>query len=511
MAEEYILIRDIIQDHNERMLNIKKYYPYFKLSENAFSQFQGGKYEELDMGYILMAVLRFFIEENNFKEKDVTYEEYKKFVREIIRRDFMMPLDENEEEEVASYIFDKIKNDGKPFTYQYFDPAEKKKKLIRIKIIDSRIKNDTIGYFITSDAIEFYLDTKEIKDESTISISQVLLGKMISAKNFKGGIEVIRRINNEVGRLKARKNEVLNILNYDVFNGIKVYEEFLNSGIKWFDEEQKLFRKNMELIKTALSKVENDENYYNAVDDIYYLETELKKTINRHRELLAACTDLQIKADEIIEKAKYSRIKKDFDFKNALNLIMERDDMSLLEVLVKPLIGIHINKGFSLKSIDKMLTLKSDRKEENEIIKGETPQENYVYEDEVEEERIYHNYSNIIRELVVCIFDLEKFDLVRFNTRLRNKYGDEIFKNGDYYSMLVHMCQKDEYIFDDIVNKAETFFEEYLRAVLKDMDREVYGGMKVRLFFDSNDKIDFFNSFEISNVTFKLDYVENER
>ena len=77
--------------------------------------------------------------------------------------------------------------------------------------------------------------------------------------------------------------------------------------------------------------------------------------------------------------------------------------------------------------------------------------------------------------------------------------------------MLVHMCQKDEYIFDDIVNKAETFFEEYLRAVLKDMDREVYGGMKVRLFFDSNDKIDFFNSFEISNVTFKLDYVENER
>ena len=72
MAQEHILIRDIIQDHNERMLNIKKYYPYFKLSENAFTQFQGGQYEELDMGYILMAVLRFFIEENNFKEKDVT-------------------------------------------------------------------------------------------------------------------------------------------------------------------------------------------------------------------------------------------------------------------------------------------------------------------------------------------------------------------------------------------------------------------------------------------------------
>ena len=50
----------------------------------------------------------------------------------------MIPLDEDEEEEVSAYIFDKIKNDGKPFSYSYFDPAEKKKKTIRIKIIDSR-------------------------------------------------------------------------------------------------------------------------------------------------------------------------------------------------------------------------------------------------------------------------------------------------------------------------------------------------------------------------------------
>ena len=88
MAEEFILTRDIIQDHSERMLNIKKYYPYFKLTEGAFAQFAGGRYEELDMGYILMAVLRFFIEENNFKEQDVTYNRYSEFMSACIRRDF---------------------------------------------------------------------------------------------------------------------------------------------------------------------------------------------------------------------------------------------------------------------------------------------------------------------------------------------------------------------------------------------------------------------------------------
>ena len=121
MEEELILTRDIIQDHSERMLNIKKYYPYFKLTENAFTQFAGGRFEELDMGYILMAVLRFFIEENNFKEKDVTYEDYETFLHGVYRRDFEIPLDEDEEKEVSAYIFDKLTNGGRPFTYEYFD------------------------------------------------------------------------------------------------------------------------------------------------------------------------------------------------------------------------------------------------------------------------------------------------------------------------------------------------------------------------------------------------------
>lgn len=254
MAEEHILVRDIIHDHNERMLNIKKYYPYFKLTENTFTQFQGGKYSNLDMGYILMAVLRFFIEKNNFEEQDVTYEEYQDFLHQIYRRDFEIPLDEDEEKEVSAYIFDKLTNGGRPFSYEYFDPVEKAKKTIRMRFIDSRIREDRLTYFLTSEAIEFYLDTKEIKDESSISIAQLLLSKMIAAKNYKGGIDIIKRINSEVSRLKIRKNEVLNILSEDVFAGQKAYEDFVNTGIRWFEDEQKLFSKNMELIENALKE-----------------------------------------------------------------------------------------------------------------------------------------------------------------------------------------------------------------------------------------------------------------
>ena len=181
------MLNDIVSDHRERMLNLKKYYPFFKLTEVSFSQFKEGKYEILDMGYIVMGILRFFIEENNFKEKDVTYPEYLEFISGMLRRDFGLTLLDGECKEIGDYIFDKIKNDGKPFDFEYFDPVDRKKKVSRIRMIESTIRNNTVWYSISPDAIEFYLDTKEIKDESRISVQQLLLEKMIRAKNFNFG------------------------------------------------------------------------------------------------------------------------------------------------------------------------------------------------------------------------------------------------------------------------------------------------------------------------------------
>ena len=504
MAEEFILTRDIIQDHSERMLNIKKYYPYFKLTENAFTQFAGGRFEELDMGYILMAVLRFFIEENNFREKDVTYDEYKAFMHGIYRRDFAIALDSEEEAEVTSYIFDKIKNDGKPFAYTYFDPADKKRKTVRMKLIDSRIKEDVICYYITSDAIEFYLDTKEIKDESSISVAQVLLGKMIAASNFRGGIEVIKRINSEVSRLKARKNEVLNILSYDVFEGAKAYEDFVNTGMRWFEDEQKLFAKNMELVKEAVKRIESyegeDSGKKETAREIFYLEAELKKAVNKHSELLAACTDLQIKADEIIEGAKYAKLRRSFNFKDALRTMMEDGDSTALQYMITPILSLNTKKQFSLCLIDQLLMAKPAAEEKGEKIKENKETVTYIYEDEVEEQRISHNYVEIIRVLLEKLSKCqvgEGFDLRSLNFDLAGIF-DGIYCYGDYYSMMVHMCQKKRYDIDEVAVDTDTFFEADLKEASKGMS-----DLAFELSFDNEDKVVIKDIFEISNIYFK--------
>ena len=287
------MITDITKNHNDRMQNLKKFMPFFRLQDSAMNYYKEGKYAFLDLGYITMALLRFFIEENNFNDRQVSYLEVIAFMTDVLKRDFELYLSEEEYKDLIGYMFDKIKNDGKPFVMNYFDPQDKKRKTARMKLIDSKLSGGVVVYSITADAIEFYLETKEVKEESRISIEQLLLEKMITTKNFRGGIEVIRRINGEVNRLRLRKQEVLLILGNNVFEGVKALEEFNRTGIQWFMEEQKAFLRNKQLIDQAYEKTEQlaqnetDINHNSTYGEIYELEVELNKAIDNHGRLLS--------------------------------------------------------------------------------------------------------------------------------------------------------------------------------------------------------------------------------
>ena len=505
MTEEYVMMQDIIKDHKERMEHLRKYYPFFRLAENTFTWYKEGKFAGLDMGYITMAVLRFFIDENNIKDKDVTYEEYENFLRTLLSRDFQLQIKKEEEKELISYIFEKLLNEGKPFLYDYFDPMDKEKKSFHVKLIESKMEEGRLLYTVTSEAIEFYLDTKEIKEESTITVAQLLLGKLIDTQNFKGGIEVVKRINREVNKLKVRKNEVLRALHRDVFQGKIVYENFVGEITKWFDEEQRLFRKNTELIDKALEKaqIENmkNENYkfYNMIDEIYTLELEIKKAMYKHSELLAMCTRMQLQVDEIIEKSKLSTLRSSYDFNHGLNVMMEQDDARYLEYMILPLLDIKKPKWFPLSQTEHLLSLPGEIPEENEKV-SQGIEENYVYEDEMEENRISDNFETLIVLLLKKLEKKQKFSLLELNQEYVLHFGEQVLKNADYYTFLIHMCQKDFYDTEEIKKKPDTFFEELIYPVLQEWEDLK---LRFRLLRKSDETIQVAKVFEISNIEFE--------
>lgn len=509
MPQENILVNDIITDHRERMLNLKKYYPFFKLSEVSFSWYKEGIYDSLDMGYILMAVLRFFIEENNFKERDVTYSEYADFMSRCIRRDFNLNPPQGDMGVLVDYVFDKLKNDGKPFVFRYFDPVDRKKKISRVRLIESHIEDGTVWYSVSPEAIEFYLDTKEIKDESRISIEQILLEKMIQSKDFKGGTDVVRRINKEVDRLWLKKNQVMALLAADIFSGLEAYEDFFNTGVKWFEEEQKLFIKNSELISAAQKRAESDKSnddyasYLKITGEIYQLDTELKIAMNNHLKLLSACTQLGIMADEMVKKAKLGRLRISFDFRNALQLAMKQDDITLLGPLVRPIMGLNINKTFGIRRIEELLTYRAGREEKAELIEDAVA-ENIVYDDELEDERIRQNYSSLIKILLSLLKRRESFELRTFNELAGKIFGDALFDNGDYYSFLVHLCQKKEYSFDADKHTMETFLDEIFMECAQKQEYEQYLGIHFTIEPEGQDEITPADGFTISDIHFQV-------
>lgn len=475
MAEQFLISREIVEEHYSRMMHIRKYYPFFKLAEGTLLQFKDGKYADLDMGYITMAVLRFFIEENNFKEKLVTYEELEDFLDEIYRRDFNLNLSYEEEHELSTYIFDKIKNDGKPFSYSCYDPVMHIRRQMRVRLIEGRMEGDTVYYSITTDGLEFYLDTKELQDESTISIEQLLLEKMIRSRNFKGGAEVVRRINNEVKKLQLQKNEVMGVLGRNVFEGIKISEQFMENTVRWFDEEQKLFEKNIELIRLALSKAREDEiagdynsQYYKAFEQIFLLDKELKRALNKHRELLEACIDMQKTADELVTKAKLRSLRTAFDFEKMCASFMEQDRADKFQAFVLPLLKPKINKSFDVKMIDELLSFKPQKDDVSEKI-VEQPAEEYIFDDEIEEERIQNNFYCFLHCLFEMLLVKDEFTLEEYMEYLKSCYSDSITKSGDLYIFLVHLCQKSNYNLSDIAFSKDTFLEGVIAVYLENI------------------------------------------
>jgi len=506
VAENSILIHDIVNEHSQRMLHLKKYYPFFKLQENTLTQYKEGKYSGLDMGYIVMAVLRFFIEENNFNDQAVTYTMYEGFMSELISRDFKLYLAKEESKILVQYIFDKLCNEGKPFVFNFFDPVDQKQKSSRVKLIDSRFVNSKLLYYVTSDAISFYLETKEVQDQSKITTDQLLLEKMIKTQNFKGGLEVVRRINNQVAELVQRKNEVAAMLGHNIFEGVRALNTFSKEGLKWFEEEQKMFHSNQTLVERALMKAGDQTavSGRDSIDEIHQLESELKRAIHKHSELLAACTDLQMLSDEMIRQAKNNRFRTAIDFRDVMNKILKNDEPQLLEAFVMPLLGINIRKTFNIRQIDDMLSYKPDSQETAELI-SKSLEQSFKYEDEIADDRIRRNYFLMLRILFEQLIKKNEFTLIDLNYMYEMKFGEGILRNGDYYSFVVHLCQKNYYDADKIKAHQDTFMEGIIKEFLSEDNRGVYKGLKFNLGFISETEgaIKVGENFELSNIRFE--------
>jgi len=331
---------------------------------------------------------------------------------------------------------------------------------------------------------------------------------MIESKNFKGGIEVVKRINNEVNKLLQRKIEILDLLSYNVFEGIKASEELFNTSMRWFDEEQNFFDKNKKLIEVALVRIEEsvssnqEEDLLKNREYIYNLETELKRAISKHNELLNSSTDLKVKSDEIIKKVTLNKLKMAFDFKTVYERTLLLDNVEILGYLMNPLLKIKFNKTFNLKTTDELLTYRPNNEEEGEVVTF-VEEKQYMSIDDIEEDRIGHNFMIFMNLLMKLLLDLGEFSLREFNKYLEQKFNRDILRNGDYYSFVLHLAQKNYYDMSRLVENEKTIFDKIILDIVTPKNQNEFSKLKFKVIPISEDEIEISSLFKITNIKFE--------
>ena len=483
MAEEYVLIDDIIKNHNERILSLRKYYPFFAITENAFAQFRGGEYKDLDMGYLVLAVLRFFINENSFNDKPVSYKEYEVFTKKLLMRDFGL---EEVPEELTRYIFDKIRNSGRAFEMPFYDPQLKESKIARVRLIDSTVKEDEVLYSITKEGIEFYLSTKELKDESVITTDQLLLEKMIRSENFRGSIDVIERINIEVKALEKQRQEVMHLLLSDIHAGTEAVDAYMDRTTVWFAEERKSFAKNRELLDKAAKRLSFSDDS-KAAKDVSRLQTMLKQTIENHSALIAATAELSRFSDEMIARSRTRSLKVSFDYQALLGRAVTSDRPDILGMVVGPFLQPRHEKSLAVGIIDSLVLSHSGeglKGEEKENLKADL---NYKYPDEILSENIGMNFAKLFRELLLRLKRWKKVTLEEYLAILEVKFGEDIYKNRDLYAFLIHLAGKTRYSISEMMASQETFLDDMVVSYIGEEALREYADLEFEIRFGTED------------------------
>ena len=95
--------------------------------------------------------------------------------------------------------------------------------------------------------------------------------------------------------------------------------------------------------------------------------------------------------------------------------------------------------------------------------------------------------------------DNNEFTLEEWNEYLKNTYSADVLKNADYYSFMIHLCQKKSYIIGGQAMENESFLDEILNGQFQEHERTEFNIMMA----EGSEKVLLSgNEFETSDITF---------
>ena len=516
MNKDYIkTMQNTINECDARMSALRKFKPFFEVDRlNNYSQ----KYKEYDMGVICMAFISFMFYEGKLKSRDLTFDDLNEFLGEIVENFYGQRLESEEIKEFTSYCIDKMGNDGFGYECNHYSPIEKKvdDRGNSVRYIESAFNQKTEGfnYYLTTEAIDFFLQTKEFGEESKVTIHLLLLKKLIENSEYESALITLNNVCAEVIKQISMVFDIESVLLYGGKSGYEAYIKYIETGNKRFLDEKVLFAETVQEITNLregyadkVSKEELGEKEMNAMICLDMMDIELKRVVEIHQKLLKTIGMLTKRAGEIQRGNMANLLKVNFNFSIFLDSVAKKNDASILSGFVLPLLNMNIKKTFPLEKIDDMLLLNNIPDAEETItdaIDDEVLEERILFKDELRE-RVIANYAHIFEIIYSQLTDKESID-IEFLIRADNVDHNTVL-NPDFVSFIVDMKRNTK---ADVLSKMQksddkpNLIDAAMERFRQSNAGNKYDSRKLGIKVLRNEYIEISDGFEITNVEFTL-------
>lgn len=512
-----------IEEMNARHLNMKKFLPYFELMKLNKT---GVKYKEYDMATLSLVVIYYILMEGKLKERGISFQEIQECVREYIKKAYLKELDLEEERELTRYILLKLQNEGESFKYTYYDSVRHKESVENVRYITFRQNynaNGIIEYYLTSEGIEFFLQTKEFGEESKVTIYLLLLQKQLQSNNFENVYNLVIKINTEVQQQIDKKKEIERDMIYASQDSFNRYTEYTDKSIKYLVEEKDLFESTFKMIseikeeylnKANVNLYEMKESEKNNIQYLFNTSEELSLTVDRHSKLLSELVDLKKKTITIRDERRKNAFKKNYNFENFLNTALKVDNVFSFKALISPLLKINVGKSFTPEKINNMFLRVSQKTVEDKIVDN-LPQEveKIISVEEVSLERIKQNFKTYFKVLLSLMVESKEVSLIQLTNEVNIKYGEDAVNHPDFREFIFTLNSRKDigavyatFNYKKIHKKGTTASQ--IEEIYKDLidtndDFSIYKHVIVEVEFKSNEEIRLLNNYTITDFIFR--------
>ncbi len=427
------------QDNNERMMRLKNSYPFFKLYQYS----RRGEGLDYDIAYLAIDVLSFIIEQGKLRSRFLNNQDIENHVQKVLDR--LYPDKELDSREVTRSVLDVLETDtdGQTYLFEHIDPLHLKQARYRLSLIKYDVSEK--GYEITTEGLDFMISTKELPEESRISIGLILFKKQIENHSFVNAYNTIRELNLNVIRKRELKEDLLRKMMYDDDNIIEDLTKFTEGVFSQLKEEEELFeqvRKSLEAIINGPDDLRNIKDSEKITEEdlkiLSRIRSELKWGYELHSGLLSEYTKIPEEHEEICNNRLNSLFDLRWNFKDVLESNIKMNRLNETHVIeMRPLLLPEVPGHFSIFKIfePQVVTRKKDIVDET---RDEAKWEDVRLLDDQVKQRQKNNFQIYSYHLLRLLeIEYKGFDLERLLQYFEEKLGPEALYNIDLLPFLL--------------------------------------------------------------------------